>query len=416
MADVEEVEEKEVTAEEAVPESQEQETTKDSEEQEQNEPEEEITAKTAEELAESWDEGVFEYQGYHFEAVGILPEGIEGKDLVAQTRSNTELHLSTYHTEDFPKYSYDDFYAVSNAPTADVFRCLETGRNYIPGENELFGYEGEFQPYLKPEAEKIVTEPHNFRIQDNDLGAGGPKAKYKANMEAIHLLQTLEKEERLATPEEQESLSRYVGWGGIPQAFEENNSSWANEYLELKNTLSPEEYSAARASTLNAFYTSPTVIRSMYEALENMGLKQGNILEPSCGVGNFMGLIPESMSKANMYGVELDPVSGRIAKQLYQKNKIAVQGFEETNYPDSFFDCVVGNVPFGAYQVSDRRYDRHHFMIHDYFIAKSLDLVRPGGVVAVVTSSGTMDKQNPAVRQYIANRAELLGAIRLPKH
>ena len=378
--------------------------------------EEEVTAKTAKELAESWDEGVFAYQGYHFEAVGVLPEGIEGKDLVAQTRSNTELHLSTYHTEDFPKYSYDDFYAVSNAPTADVFRCLETGRNYIPGENELFGYEGEFQPYLKPEQEKAVIEPHNFRIQDNDLGAGGPKAKYKANMEAIHLLQTLEKEERLATPEEQEILSRYVGWGGIPQAFEENNSSWANEYLELKNTLSPEEYSAARASTLNAFYTSPTVIRSMYEALESMGLKQGNILEPSCGVGNFMGLIPESMGKANMYGVELDPVSGRIAKQLYQKNKIAVQGFEETSYPDSFFDCVIGNVPFGAYQVSDRRYDRHHFMIHDYFIAKSLDLVRPGGVVAVVTSSGTMDKQNPAVRQYIANRAELLGAIRLPNN
>ncbi len=266
------------------------------------------------------------------------------------------------------------------------------------------------------EQEKAVLEPHNFRIQDNDLGAGGPKAKYKANMEAIHLLQTLEKEERLATPEEQEILSRYVGWGGIPQAFEENNSSWADEYLELKNTLSPEEYSAARESTLNAFYTSPIVIRSMYEALENMELKQENILEPSCGVGNFMGMIPESMSKTNMYGVELDPVSGRIAKQLYQKNKIAVQGFEETSYPDSFFDCVIGNVPFGAYQVSDRRYDRHHFMIHDYFIAKSLDLVRPGGVVAVVTSSGTMDKQNPAVRQYIANRAELLGAIRLPNN
>ena len=416
MSDVEEIEEEEVTAKEYIPENQEQEITETSEGQEQKESEEEITVKTAEELAESWDEGVFEYQGYHFEAVGVLPEGIEGKDLVAQTRSNTELHLSTYHTEDFPKYSYDDFYAVSNAPTADVFRCLETGRNYIPGENELFGYEGEFQPYLKPEAEKIVTEPHNFRIQDNDLGAGGPKAKYKANMEAIHLLQTLEQEERLATPEEQEILSRYVGWGGIPKAFEENNSSWADEYLELKNTLSPEEYNAARASTLNAFYTSPIVIRSMYEALENMGLKQGNILEPSCGVGNFMGLIPESMGKTNMYGVELDPVSGRIAKQLYQKNKIAVQGFEETSYPDSFFDCVIGNVPFGAYQVSDRRYDRHHFMIHDYFIAKSLDLVRPGGVVAVVTSSGTMDKQNPAVRQYIANRAELLGAIRLPNN
>ena len=266
------------------------------------------------------------------------------------------------------------------------------------------------------EQEKAVIEPYNFRIQDNDLGAGGPKAKYKANMEAIHLLQTLEKEERLAAPEEQEILSRYVGWGGIPQAFEESNSSWANEYLELKNTLSPEEYSAARASTLNAFYTSPTVIRSMYEALENMGLKQGNILEPSCGVGNFMGLIPESMNKAKMYGVELDPVSGRIARQLYQKNKIAIQGFEETDYPDSFFDCVIGNVPFGAYQISDRRYDRHHFLIHDYFIAKSLDLIRPGGVVAVVTSSGTMDKQNPAVRQYLANRAELLGAIRLPNN
>ena len=413
MSDVEEIEE-EVTAEESISESLEQEIIETSEEQ--KEPEEEVTAKTAEELAESWDEGVFAYQGYHFEAVGVLPEGIEGKDLVAQTRSNTELHLSTYHTEDFPKYSYEEFYAVCNAPTADVFRCLETGRNYIPGENELFGYEGEFQPYLKPEVEEIVTEPHNFRIQDNDLGAGGPKAKYKANMEAIHLLQTLEQEERLATPEEQEILSRYVGWGGIPQAFEEKNSSWTNEYLELKNTLSPEEYSAARASTLNAFYTSPTVIRSMYEALENMGLKQGNILEPSCGVGNFMGLIPESMNKAKMYGVELDPVSGKIAKQLYQKNKIAVQGFEETSYPDSFFDCVIGNVPFGSYQVSDRRYDRHHFMIHDYFIAKSLDLIRPGGVVAVVTSSGTMDKQNPAVRQYIANRAELLGAIRLPNN
>ena len=416
MSDVEEIEEEEVTAKESISESQEQEIIETSEGQEQKEPEEEVTAKTAKELAESWDEGVFAYQGYHFEAVGVLPEGLEGKDLVAQTRSNTELHLSTYHTEDFPKYSYDEFYAVSNAPTADVFRCLETGRNYIPGENELFGYEGEFQPYLKPEQEKAVIEPHNFRIQDNDLGAGGPKVKYKANMEAIHLLQTLEKEERLATPEEQEILSRYVGWGGIPQAFEENNSSWTNEYLELKNTLSPEEYSAARASTLNAFYTSPTVIRSMYEALENIGLKQGNILEPSCGVGNFMGLIPESMNKAKMYGVELDPVSGRIARQLYQKNKIAIQGFEETDYPDSFFDCVIGNVPFGAYQVSDRRYDRHHFLIHDYFIAKSLDLVRPGGVVAVVTSSGTMDKQNPAVRQYFANRAELLGAIRLPNN
>ena len=424
MSDVDETEEVEITTEgESVSETEEQEellTDEDivevSEQIEVEKPESSADRKTAEQLADSWDEGVFEYQGYHFEAVGVLPEGLEGKELVAQTRSNTELHLSTYHTEDFPKYSYEEFYAVCNAPTADIFRCLETGRNYIPGENELFGYEGEFLPYVKQEQEKFVTEPHNFRIQDHDLGAGGPKAKYQANMEAIHLLQTLEKEERLATPQEQEILSRYVGWGGIPQAFEENNSSWAEEYLELKNTLSAEEYSAARASTLNAFYTSPTVISSMYEALENMGLKQGNILEPSCGVGNFMGLIPESMNKAKMYGVELDPVSGRIARQLYQKNKIAIQGFEETDYPDSFFDCVIGNVPFGAYQVSDRRYDRHHFLIHDYFIAKSLDLIRPGGVVAVVTSSGTMDKQNPAVRQYLANRAELLGAIRLPNN
>ena len=304
-------------------------------------------------------------------------------------------------------FDFLDTKAVAEPTVVDMSDVEEIEEEEVTAEESILESQ---------EQEKAVIEPYNFRIQDNDLGAGGPKAKYKANMEAIHLLQTLEKEERLATPEEQEILSRYVGWGGIPQAFEESNSSWANEYLELKNTLSPEEYSAARASTLNAFYTSPTVIRSMYEALENMGLKQGNILEPSCGVGNFMGLIPESMGKANMYGVELDPVSGRIAKQLYQKNKIAVQGFEETSYPDSFFDCVIGNVPFGAYQVSDRRYDRHHFMIHDYFIAKSLDLVRPGGVVAVVTSSGTMDKQNPAVRQYIANRAELLGAIRLPNN
>ena len=366
-------------------------------------------------VQEQWDENVFEYQGYHFEAVGILPQGLEGKELVNQTRGNTELHLTTYEREDDILYSYAGFYEASGSSKADIFRCMETGRNYIPGENELFGYEGEFLPYLQNEQVQ-EQEPHNFHITDDDLGAGGPKAKFKANMEAIRLLKELEQEQRLATPEEQEVLSRYVGWGGIPQAFEERNSAWAEEYTQLKGVLTPEEYSAARASTLNAFYTSPTVIKAMYEALGNMGLKQGNILEPSCGVGNFMGLLPESMSAANMYGVELDPVSGQIAKQLYQKNRIAVQGFEETSYPDSFFDCVIGNVPFGAYQVSDRKYDRYHFMIHDYFIAKSLDLVRPGGVVAVVTSSGTMDKQNPEVRQYFANRADLLGAIRLPNN
>ena len=366
-------------------------------------------------VQEQWDENVFEYQGYHFEAVGILPQGLEGKELVNQTRGNTELHLTTYEREDDILYSYAGFYEASGSSKADIFRCMETGRNYIPGENELFGYEGEFLPYLQNEQVQ-EQEPHNFHITDDNLGAGGPKAKFKANMEAIRLLKELEQDQRLATSEEQEVLSRYVGWGGIPQAFEERNSAWAEEYTQLKGVLTPEEYSAARASTLNAFYTSPTVVKAMYEALGNMGLKQGNILEPSCGVGNFMGLLPESMSAANMYGVELDPVSGQIAKQLYQKNRIAVQGFEETSYPDSFFDCVIGNVPFGAYQVSDRKYDRYHFMIHDYFIAKSLDLVRPGGVVAVVTSSGTMDKQNPEVRQYFANRADLLGAIRLPNN
>ena len=259
-------------------------------------------------------------------------------------------------------------------------------------------------------------EPINFRITDDDLGAGGLKTKYKANVEAIRLLKTLDAEQRQATAEEQEILSRYVGWGGIPQAFDEKNADWAKEYAELKSLLPADEYSEARASTLNAFYTSPTVIKAMYEALSNMGLSKGNVLEPSCGVGNFMGLVPESMENIKMYGVELDNVSGRIAQQLYQKNKIAVQGFETMQFPDSFFDCVVGNVPFGNYKVPDKRYDRHNFLIHDYFIAKSLDLVRPGGVMAVVTSSGTMDKKDSSVREYLANRADLVGAIRLPNN
>ena len=259
-------------------------------------------------------------------------------------------------------------------------------------------------------------EPTNFHITDNDLGAGGPKTKYKANVEAIRLLKTLDAEQRQATAEEQEMLSRYVGWGGIPQAFDENNADWSKEYAELESLLTADEYKEARASTLNAFYTSPTVIKAMYEALGNMGLSKGNVLEPSCGVGNFMGLVPDSMEKIRMYGVELDSISGRIAQQLYQKNKIAVQGFETMQFPDSFFDCVVGNVPFGNYKVPDKRYDRHNFLIHDYFIAKSLDLVRPGGVVAVVTSSGTMDKKDSSVREYLANRADLVGAIRLPNN
>ena len=259
-------------------------------------------------------------------------------------------------------------------------------------------------------------EPMNFRITDDDLGAGGPKTKYKANVEAIRVLQTLDVEQRQATAEEQEILSRHVGWGGIPQAFDESNVEWSKEYAELQSLLTADEYKEARASTLNAFYTSPTVIKAMYEALGNMGLSKGNVLEPSCGIGNFMGLVPDSMEKIRMYGVELDSISARIAQQLYQKNKIAVQGFETMQFPDSFFDCVVGNVPFGNYKVPDKRYDRHNFLIHDYFIAKSLDLVRPGGVVAVVTSSGTMDKKDSSVREYLANRADLVGAIRLPNN
>ena len=284
----------------------------------------------------------------------------------------------------------------------------------IPFQEPTTQQKAEAVEHADTAQETIRPELINFRITDEHLGEGGPKQKFRANMEAVKLLHELELENRLATPQEQEILSRYVGWGGLSQAFEEGNNQWAGEFTELYSELSPEEYRAARASTLNAFYTSPVVIHAMYEALSNMGLESGNVLEPSCGVGNFMGLVPKSMEDLKMYGVELDSISGRIAKQLYQKNNISVQGFETAQYPDSFFDCVIGNVPFGSYKVADRKYDRHNFMIHDYFIAKSLDLVRPGGVVAVVTSSGTLDKQNPAVRQYIANRADLLGAIRLP--
>ena len=266
----------------------------------------------------------------------------------------------------------------------------------------------------QPTQPAVTQEKRNFHITDDDLGAGGPKAKFRANMDAIHLLKTLEEEGRLATAEEQEILSRFVGWGGISQAFDPDNASWAKEFDEVKAALTPDEYREARASTLNAFYTSPTVIKAMYAALEQMGLHTGNVLEPACGIGNFMGLVPQSMDGLKMYGVELDSISGRIARQLYQKNQIAIQGFETTEFPDSFFDCAIGNVPFGDYKVLDKRYDRYNFLIHDYFIARSLDLVRPGGVVAVITSSGTMDKQKDSVRCYLAARADLLGAIRLP--
>jgi len=263
----------------------------------------------------------------------------------------------------------------------------------------------------KPEQPRV-----NFQITNDELGHGGAKTKYGWNVAAIRLLNQLEEQNRLATPEEQEVLSQYVGWGGLPQVFDEQNSQWAKEYAELKELLTDEEYSSARASTLNAHYTSPIVIKAMYACLANMGFQTGNILEPACGVGNFFGLVPDSMKNSKLYGIELDTITGRIAKQLYQQANIAVQGFEETNLPDSFFDLAIGNVPFGSYGVSDKKYDKHKFYIHDYFFAKTLDKMRPGGIIAFVTSKGTMDKQNPEVRKYIAQRAELLGAVRLPNN
>ena len=281
----------------------------------------------------------------------------------------------------------------------------------------------EFEKIKPSKAANTVVYPeipmvhrHNFVIDNDELGFGSAKEKFRKNMEAIRILKECEFEHRLATPEEQQILSQYVGFGSLSDAFDETKSAWADEFTELYTALSPEEYEGARASTLNAHYTSPTIIKSMYKALENMGFTQGNILEPSCGIGNFMGLIPESMSDSKIYGIELDSITGRIAQQLYQRNSIAIQGFEDTTLPDSFFDVAIGNVPFGDYKVNDKKYNKHNFLIHDFFFAKTLDKVRPGGIVAFITSSGTMDKKNSKVRQYIAQRADLVGAIRLPNN
>ena len=270
----------------------------------------------------------------------------------------------------------------------------------------------ELPPEEKTEA--LATDRHNFRINDDAIGVGGAKEKFRNNMAAINLLHELEIENRLATPEEQEVLSRYVGWGGLSMAFDEHNAAWAEEFKELYASLSPEEYRAAMESTLTAFYTPPVVIKAMYDALDRLGFSQGNILEPSCGTGNFFGLLPDSMQNSKLHGVEIDSLTGRIAKQLYQKANIAIEGFEKTNLPDDHFDVVLGNVPFGEIRVNDSRYNAQKFLIHDYFFAKALDKVRAGGVVMFITSKGTMDKASPEVRKYIAQRAELLGAIRLP--
>lgn len=261
-----------------------------------------------------------------------------------------------------------------------------------------------------------MADRHTFNLRENEVETVGKKERFRRNIMAIQLLKKCQEENRFATPEEQIVLSKYVGWGGLSEAFDENNSAWATEYLELSSVLTPEEYASARESTLTAFYTPPEVITAIYKAMEQMGFQEGNLLEPSCGIGNFIGMLPDAMQDSKIYGVELDTISAGIAQQLYQKTTIAAQGFEETNLPDSFFDGVVGNVPFGDFKVSDKRYDKHKFLIHDYFFAKSLDKLRPGGVMALVTSKGTMDKENSAVRKYIAQRAELLGAIRLPNN
>lgn len=261
-----------------------------------------------------------------------------------------------------------------------------------------------------------LSERHTFDLASHEVREAGKKERFRRNMEAIRVLKECEFENRFATPEEQEILSQYVGWGGIPEAFDENNSSWADEFIELYTALSPDEYESARASTLTAFYTPPVVISSIYKAMEQMGFREGNILEPSCGIGNFIGMLPQSMQDSKIYGVEIDKISAGIAQQLYQKTSIAAQPFEEANIPGSFFDAVIGNVPFGDIRVNDRRYNKHNFLIHDYFFAKSLDKLRPGGVMALITSKGTMDKESPAVRKYIAQRADLLGAIRLPNN
>ena len=261
-----------------------------------------------------------------------------------------------------------------------------------------------------------MADRHTFDLKAFELEEVGKKARFRRNVEAIRVLKECEFDNRFATPEEQQLLAQYVGWGGIPEAFDENNTAWSDEFTELYGLLSPEEYQSARESTLTAFYTPPVVISAIYKAMEQMGFKEGNILEPSCGIGNFIGMLPQSMENSRVYGVEIDKISAGIAQQLYQRSSIAGQPFEEANIPDSFFDAVVGNVPFGDFSVADKRYDKNHFLIHDYFFAKSLDKLRPGGVMALVTSKGTMDKENPAVRKYIAQRAELLGAIRLPNN
>ena len=315
-----------------------------------------------------------------------------------------------------PSQRYPIFRAESLPRFERLLAADERNAHFLPAaetalRNIVLDLSASASEQREPAPEPPAAE--NFRITDEHLGEGSAKAKFSANIEAISVLKMVESEHRSALPQEQEVLSRYVGWGGLPQAFDERSEAWHSEYSALKSLLTQEEYEAARASTLNAHYTSPTVIRAIYAAVEQLGFRSGNVLEPSCGVGNFFGMLPDSMKESRLYGVELDSITGRIAQQLYPKAHITIAGFETTDRRD-FFDLAIGNVPFGAYQVQDKAFARHNFLIHDYFFAKTLEQVRPGGVIAYITSKGTMDKQNPAVRRYIAERAELLGAIRLP--
>ena len=366
----------------------------------------------------------------------IIPEQAQQtEEQTPEPGENAEILVGTELTIDDRKFVVDrvnsDFNKVSlkditfqNSTGFPIFRSesIDFVKSII-AEQAKPQLTAEFQKAKPQRVQNTVVYPeiplserHNFQITDDELGYGTPKEKFKRNVAAINLLHELEFEHRLATPEEQEILSQYVGWGGLADAFDETKENWSEEFKELYTTLSPDEYSQARASTLTAHFTPPVVIKAMYKALSNMGFTQSNILEPSCGIGNFMGLMPESMSESKMYGVEIDSITGRIAGQLYQKNSVAIQGYENSELPDSFFDVAIGNVPFGDFKLLDKKYNKHNFLIHDYFFAKTLDKVRPGGVIAFITSSGTMDKRNSKVRKYIAQRADLIGAIRLPNN
>ena len=353
-----------------------------------------------------------------------IPDSVDNADLIGKNLTLDDRNFEVEKVSELGDVSLRDI-TFENANGFPISRVEKV--EFVRNELEAQQKKQTLTPtWEKPKSNKTTSfdlhpdipyaQRHNFDLKSNEIETVGKKERFRRNMEAIRVLKECEFDNRFATPDEQIILSKYVGWGGIPEAFDENNSAWENEFKELYVALSPEEYAQARESTLTAFYTPPTVIKAIYKAMEQVGFKEGNLLEPSCGIGHFIGMLPDSMKGSKIYGVELDTVSAKIAQQLYQTASIAAQGYEETNLPDSFFDGVIGNVPFGDFKVIDKRYDKHKFLIHDYFFAKSLDKLRPGGVMALVTSKGTMDKVNSSVRKYIAQRAELLGAIRLPNN